>query len=179
MNFFFIIGQASSTIPAHSTSTQANTSSFTSGQKLQQTSVLLTSSLRRSVSGQSPQEPAPGRHPSPSCPTCSEPSGLACVLWPEASALIQSQRRAFSASILAPNLHSEGSSHIPCSSETKCDDLSGTPVLALSKCLSSLPYSLRVTRFLPEALPNSPGHRIIPSRNLPCVAEFLLPGLMT
>lgn len=70
--------------------------------------------------------------------------------------------QAFSASVLAPNLLSGGSSHIPCSSVTKRGDL-------LNPCPGSVqiplpaPYSLTVIQFMPEAplwgIPNNSGHK--------------------
>lgn len=73
---------------------------------------------------QSRQQATPLR----SCPTCSDPSELSCTL-PTWSFSTDSQpgTRACSASILAPNLLSGGSLHIPCSSVTTCGELKLNP----------------------------------------------------
>lgn len=106
-----------------------------------------------------------------SCPTCLDPSELSCTLptW-SFSTDPQPGTRACSASILAPNLLSGGSSHIPCSSVTTCGELKLNPHPGSVRPVSPAPcpsqWSTSCLRPYSEAYPTTLAtNKTVPSRN--------------
>lgn len=159
-------------MPAHSTCTQRNRLSFSNGQKLQQTSCVphqLAQMLL--VSGQSSRGASTRQIPLTEVPHL--PGTLTAdvrTLTGSFSTDLKLGTWVFSASILAPDLLSEGSTHKPCSSVTKCD-LNRAP---LPQLLVPSQYCRSRPRPSSGASPTTVAtDKMTPSRNaIPCGRVF-------